>query len=50
MEKNMNKIIITFTLIAIGFITVACNTMEGIGKDVKKGGENLEQSAHKNNR
>lgn len=26
----------------------ACNTMEGLGQDVQKGGENLEQSAQEN--
>lgn len=26
----------------------ACNTMEGLGQDVQKGGENLEQSVQEN--
>lgn len=27
------------------FVLVGCNTVEGIGKDLKKGGEQLEKSA-----
>lgn len=27
------------------FFTAACNTMEGLGQDVQKGGENLEEAA-----
>lgn len=26
----------------------ACNTMEGLGKDIKKGGEKLEKAAERN--
>lgn len=29
-------------------ILAACNTMEGLGQDVQKGGENLEKSAQEN--
>jgi len=35
-------------LIAVSFATLAgCNTMSGLGKDVQKGGEKLENSADK---
>ena len=27
------------------FVLVGCNTVEGIGKDLKKGGEKIEKSA-----
>ncbi len=27
------------------FVLAACNTVEGIGKDLKKGGEKIEKSA-----
>ena len=27
------------------FVLAGCNTMEGLGKDIKKGGEKLEKSA-----
>jgi entericidin B len=33
---------------AISFVTLAgCNTMSGVGKDVQRGGEKLENSAEK---
>jgi entericidin B len=35
---------ITFILIA-AFTLAGCNTMEGIGRDVKKGGEAIERAA-----
>ncbi|MDD5179717.1 MAG: entericidin A/B family lipoprotein [Gallionellaceae bacterium] len=31
-------------LMALSVLT-ACNTMEGLGKDIKKGGEKLEKTA-----
>jgi predicted small secreted protein len=35
-------------LIAVSFAALAgCNTMSGLGKDVQKGGEKLENSAEK---
>ena len=30
---------------ALMFVLSACNTVEGIGKDVKKGGEAIEKAA-----
>ena len=36
------------SLIAILVAVSACNTMEGFGKDVKKGGEAIEKAADKN--
>jgi predicted small secreted protein len=29
-------------------VLAACNTMEGLGQDVQKGGENLERAAEDN--
>lgn len=41
----MKKIMIALML--LGTLTVAaCNTMEGLGEDVQKGGENLEEAAN----
>jgi entericidin B len=34
-----------FALIACVFAVAACNTMEGVGKDIKKGGEAIEKAA-----
>ena len=36
------------SLVAVLLAVSACNTMEGIGKDVKAGGAAIEKSADKN--
>lgn len=43
----MNKNIFIFLGLTVLFLT-ACNTMEGMGRDIKAGGKTLEKSAHKN--
>lgn len=44
----MRKIVISFTtLLALAGLT-ACNTFEGLGEDMQKGGKNLENSAERN--
>ncbi|MBY0576885.1 MAG: entericidin A/B family lipoprotein [Gallionellaceae bacterium] len=35
----------TVALLLAVFVLAGCNTMEGLGKDIKKGGEKLEKSA-----
>ena len=41
--------IITASLFLAGFLSLtACNTFEGMGKDMQTGGENLERSAERN--
>ena len=35
-------------ILAAVVMLTACNTLEGIGKDVKKGGEAIEKAADKN--
>jgi predicted small secreted protein len=37
-------LLITLTF-SIGAVSVGCNTMEGVGKDVQKGGEKIEDAA-----
>lgn len=39
------KKVISFLVIAI--CLTACNTIEGVGKDIKKGGEVIEKAAKK---
>jgi predicted small secreted protein len=39
---------ILLCIIAALFVLSACNTMEGVGKDVKAGGAAIEKSADKN--
>lgn len=34
-------------LFVVAWMLVGCNTMEGLGKDIKKGGESLEKAATK---
>ncbi len=34
-----------FALVACVLVVGACNTMEGVGKDIKKGGEAIEKAA-----
>ena len=35
-------------IVAAMLAVAACNTIEGVGKDVKKGGEAIEKAADKN--
>lgn len=37
----MKRFLLLFAVLAL----TACNTMEGLGKDIKMGGEKLEKSA-----
>lgn len=34
-------------LILAGMVLVGCNTVQGLGKDIQKGGEKLERAADK---
>ncbi len=43
MQRLILTAIATFVLVGLS----ACNTMQGIGKDVKKAGEKLEEAAKK---
>lgn len=36
-----------FSLVILSFVLVGCNTVQGIGKDVKKAGEVVESAAKK---
>ena len=38
---------VLITLIASVFVLAACNTIEGVGKDVKKAGGTIEDAAKK---
>ncbi|MBI3230564.1 MAG: entericidin A/B family lipoprotein [Burkholderiales bacterium] len=43
----MKKIITLLAIVAIAISASACNTVQGIGKDVKKAGEVVEGAAKK---
>lgn len=50
MKKKMAKALVLGTVL-MGYLGLAaCNTMEGLGEDVQKGGEKLENAADKNNK
>lgn len=44
------KIISAFLLALSAFSLSACNTIEGVGKDIKAGGEAIERTADQNKR
>lgn len=41
----MRKLIVA--ILGAAFVLAACNTVEGVGKDIKKGGEVIEKAAEK---
>lgn len=44
----MRSALITSILVAIAFLTSACNTMQGAGQDMQAAGKKLENSAENN--
>jgi predicted small secreted protein len=48
MEKTMKALIAV--IVGASFLLGACNTVEGVGKDVKAGGTKVEQEAKENKR
>ena len=41
----MHRFILFTGLVALSLMASGCNTMEGFGQDVQKGGQNIEKSA-----
>ncbi|MEK6592532.1 MAG: entericidin A/B family lipoprotein [Pseudomonadota bacterium] len=41
----MKKLIALLSLLVMG-VLAGCNTMQGLGKDIERGGEKLQGSAH----
>ena len=41
------KKLTAFLLAAVAFASMACNTMQGLGKDIEKGGQAIEKAATK---
>jgi predicted small secreted protein len=41
----MSKVILF--VLASAFVLAGCNTVEGVGKDIKRGGEKIEKAAEK---
>src|SRR5688572_20707873 len=46
-ESHMKKLMAVLMVLAMG-ILAGCNTMEGVGKDVQRGGEKVEGAADRN--
>ena len=44
----MNRYVLLAALLAMPMLTAACNTMEGAGQDIQKGGQKLERAADNN--
>lgn len=40
----MKTIIVSLVLIAGSFLIAGCNTVQGIGKDIEKGGEAIQRA------
>ena len=45
MNGRLKTLLTAALTVAIVCVLVGCNTMEGLGKDIKKGGEKLEDAA-----
>ncbi len=43
----MKKMMTLISVAMFAFAIAGCNTMEGVGKDIKKGGESIEKAAKK---
>ena len=44
----MKRIVLAVLATLLASTLAGCNTMEGLGKDIKKGGEVIEKAADKN--
>ncbi len=45
LEKHMTRIATILAILALPILVAACNTMEGAGQDIQKGGQALENTA-----
>jgi len=46
-ENGMDRIFLALAAIVLASVLTACNTMSGLGQDIQRGGENLEEEAEK---
>lgn len=48
-QSNLIKRLLALAvLVSMGLTHIACNTMEGAGKDMERGGEKLQDAADRN--
>jgi predicted small secreted protein len=45
MERFIRLCVIGAVMVALSGLSMACNTTEGVGKDVEKAGDNLKDAA-----
>ena len=43
----MNKVWIAMALMVAGLVLAGCNTVQGLGKDIERGGEAIQRSANR---
>jgi len=43
----MRKVILLASAFVFVFVLAGCNTVEGVGKDIKRGGEKIEKAAER---
>ncbi len=45
MQKLLKNLITILLLMSLGFLTVSCNTIQGMGEDVEAAGEEIQETA-----
>ncbi|MEX1314015.1 MAG: entericidin A/B family lipoprotein [Desulfotignum sp.] len=45
MKRFLKNVTIIVMLISLSFLTVSCNTMQGLGKDLEAAGEKIQEKA-----
>ncbi|MEX1298175.1 MAG: entericidin A/B family lipoprotein, partial [Desulfotignum sp.] len=45
MNRFLKNVTIIVMLISLSFLTVSCNTMQGLGKDLEAAGEKIQEKA-----
>jgi len=43
-EKAMRKFALIAAALVAGFVSMACNTVQGVGKDIERGGEAIQRA------
>ena len=45
MKNFVKKLVIIVMLASLSFLTVSCNTMQGVGEDLEAAGEKIQQKS-----
>ena len=48
--KAIAAIIMTAMVMALSFVVTGCNTVEGVGRDIERGGEKIQGEAREHKR